>query len=134
MTRTRMALVIGVCALTSGCSTITTGTTDVINISSVPEGATVELDGRMYRTPFSVRLPRTKSYDVVVRKEGYLPARRVIARVGKAASTGNLLLGGLPGIMTDQSTGAAFRLFPTDLKVELVPAGSPGEKVYESSR
>lgn len=134
MTTASVALLVSVCIAAAGCSTITTGTTDVVRISSVPDGATVELDGRTYQTPVSLTLSRSKSYEVVIRKDGYLPAHRVIARVGNSASTGNLLVGGLPGILTDQSTGAAFRLFPTDLMVELVPASGPAEKVYESSR
>jgi hypothetical protein len=96
--------------------------------------ATVELDGRTYQTPTSVTLSRNKSYDVVIRKEGYLPAHRVISRIGNTATSGNLLVGGIPGILTDQSTGAAFRLFPTDLRVDLVPTNSPGEKIYEGKR
>lgn len=131
MTRTALAVIMSVCVVTASCSTITTGTTDVIKISSVPDGATVELDGRTYHTPVSVTLSRNKAYDVVIRKEGYLPAHRVISRVGNPATVANLLVGGVPGILADQSTGAAFRLFPTDLRVDLVPANSPGEKIYD---
>ncbi len=134
MTKTSVAVVIGLCVGMSDCSTIITGTTDVIRISSVPDGATVELDGRTYHTPISVTLSRDKSYDVVIRKEGYLPAHRVISRVGNAVTTANLVLGGVPGLLTDQSTGAAFRLFPTDLRVDLVPVDRPGEKIYEGER
>lgn len=134
MNTASVVLLVGICMAFAGCATITTGTTDVVRISSVPDGATVELDGRTYQTPVSLTLSRDRSYDVVIRKDGYLPAHRVIARVGNAASTGNLLIGGLAGIVADQSTGAAFRLFPTDLTVELVPATGPAERVYESVR
>ena len=133
MSGTSVILTVGLCVLTAGCATVTTGTTDVITMSSVPEGATIEVDGRTYQTPVSVTLSRTRSYDVVIRKDGYLPAHRVISRVGNTATEGNLLVGGIVGILTDQSTGAAFRLAPTDLKVELVPAGSANEKIYERS-
>lgn len=131
MRRALVILIVGLCAVTAGCATMTSGTTDVIRISSIPDGATVEVDGRTYQTPISLTLPRTKSYDVVIRKEGYLPAHRVISRVGNTATEGNLIAGGIVGILTDQSTGAAFRLVPNDLKVDLVPAGSADEKIYE---
>lgn len=81
MARTSLAVIMGVCVITAGCSTNTTGTTDVSRISSVPDGATVELDGMTYQTPVSVTLSRNKSYDVVIRKEGYLSAHRVISPV-----------------------------------------------------
>lgn len=130
MTKASIAVIVGVYVIAAGCSTIVTGTTDVVRISSVPDGATVELNGKTYETPASVTLPRDRSYDVVIRKEGYQPAHRVISRVGSTASSGNLLVGGLVGVLTDQATGAAFRLFPTDLRVELVPENR-GEKVYD---
>ena len=86
--------------------------------------------GQSYRTPVTLTLSRTRSYDVIVQKDGFLEARRVISRVGNSISTANLLVGGFVGIMTDQSSGAAFRLYPTELNVDLVPT-TTSERVYK---
>ena len=131
MTRLSAILAMGAGVIMASCSTITSGTTDVVRISSIPDHATVEIDGKTYATPVTLTLSRSRSYEVLIQKEGYLPAHRVISRVGNTATEGNFIAGGMVGLLTDQSTGAAFRLFPTDLSVELVPAGSPDEKIYE---
>jgi len=127
----RFALLL--CVSVSGCATVTSGTTDTIRINSVPPDAAVTLAGQSYRTPVTLTLSRTRSYDVTIQKDGLLEARRVISRVGNSISTGNLLVGGVIGIMADQSSGAAFRLYPTELNVDLVPTTST-ERVYKRSQ
>src|SRR5262245_57608074 len=116
----------------SGCATVLSGTTDTVRINSVPADATVLVDGRSYQTPVSLTLSRTRSYDVIIHKDGYLTVRRVILQVGNSVSTGNLVAGGVIGILADQSSGAAFRLYPTELDVELVST-TPSERVYDRS-
>jgi len=128
--RIGLRLVLLLCVTASGCATVTSGTTDTIRIESVPPDATVTLAGQSYRTPVTLTLSRTRSYDVIVQKDGFLEARRVISRVGNSISTANLLVGGVVGIMTDQSSGAAFRLYPTELNVDLVST-TTSERVYK---
>lgn len=128
-----MRIFLPVCLLiASGCATAISGTNESVWVDSVPRNATFILNDHLYRTPASVTLSRTRSYDIVIQKEGFLEARRVVVQVGNSASTGNLLVGGAVGILIDQSSGAAFRLYPTMLSVELAPT-TPSERVYKSN-
>jgi len=43
-----------------------------VNIKSSPSGATVEIENKNYKTPFSVLLTRNKEYKITVYKTGYL--------------------------------------------------------------
>lgn len=122
------------CFAAFGWATAITGTTDVVRITSMPPGATATIDGQSYQTPVTLTLSRTKSYDITFQKSGYLPAHRSISRVGNAVTEANLIAGGVVGILTDQASGAAFRLYPTDVTVELAPTDPVSEKVYLHDR
>ena|SRR5207244_2236622 len=118
-----------VMTIASGCATLVSGTTDVVRIDSIPSDANVTLDGETYRTPVTLTLSRLRPHYVTLQKDGYLAARRVISRVGNRATEGNLVVGGVLGILADQSSGAAFQLHPTELHVDLVPT-TTSERVY----
>ena len=116
--------------LGAGCATLTSGTTEVVRITTDPADATITVAKQTHRAPAEITLSRRDSYIATVQHDGYLTLHRGICRVGNAASTGNLLVGGAVGVLTDQSTGAAFALYPTVLNVQL-PATTPGERVFD---
>jgi len=123
-----------VLAATSGCATIVSGTTERIRFESSPPGAQVRVDGRSYTTPAAAELSRKNNYDVQFEKNDYLPATRQVTRDTNGWVWGNILIGGLIGLVVDYSTGAANDLEPDLVSVDLVrtpppPAsnGTPGE-------
>lgn|GEM_PF-307321 len=108
--------------LFSSCATMKNGPTQLVFFNSNPHGALITIDGKEYgTTPKSIELRRDcgsrdikdkKSYDVVIDLEGYSPYEIKITREidGKNWFLGNLLLGGVIGMMIDASTGSMYKL------------------------
>ena len=98
-----------------GCATITQGTTQPINIDSDPNGAdcTLTREGQALSsvtTPAPVTIKRHAStIHVVCKKAGYEDGRVIMNSRFETASAGNVLLGGIIGVMVDASSGANTR-------------------------
>ena len=110
------------CCLT-GCATIAHGPNQSVVFTSMPAGATVEVDGKVRgTTPTTVVLPREKkTYDVRVTKDGYMEATAQLIAEVSGWIWGNLAIGGLFGIVVDMATGAMNNLTPDRLAVTLTP-------------
>jgi len=120
-----VALCLNFAMLASGCATIIHGTTQQVSIRTVPQGADAIIDGEQRgRTPLQVELKRNRNHMVILRKEGYKDESRPITKVLSGAVAGNLVLGGLIGGGIDLMTGAANRLVPENLVVELIKGKS----------
>ena len=122
--------------LTSGCTTITRGTKDVLVIESDPPGANVKLSsGETGRTPTSFELPRKRSLVVFIEKEGYEPIEVNVTpknvSAGGVGMAGNVLIGGLIGMGVDSATGAMKDLFPNPINVNLVKIGEGESTLVE---
>ncbi len=114
-------------ALGLGCATIVSGTSDEVRLSSKPSGAsvTVRPGALSFTTPTTVELSCSQGpYLLTFALEGYESQRAYIAAKGNPWLYGNILLGGVPGILVDWLTGAYVRLVPTEIEVELVPNAS----------
>ena len=106
----------------SSCCTIVSGTSQAVTIRSEPSGAEVTIDGTAAgTTPLTVQLRRRDQHLIEVSKEG----------AGKAVVTtttrmngwlwGNLLFGGIIGIIVDSVDGAARRIAPDTYNLQLKP-------------
>lgn len=114
--------------LSSGCASITTGTTQPLTVTTKQAGnniagAACELTngkGTYYvTTPGTVTVTRSFSDMVVVCKKDPLPdANMVVKSSVKAMAFGNILLGGLVGVVVDTSTGAAYD-YPQSFELEM---------------
>ena len=87
-------------SLSSGCATVTRGTTQEIAVDSTPQGARVETTGgAAYTTPFAVKLKRNISHSLAFTKAGYQPAKAVVTPAisggGAAGMAGNIMVGGI---------------------------------------
>lgn len=118
-------LVVSAVLLVAGCATVTRGTTDVLVVNSLPQGAQVQLSNGMSctATPCSFKLPRKSDLKVTVSKER---CQTVVTNVthktagaGAAGVAGNVLVGGLIGLGVDAATGASQDLVPNPLEVTL---------------
>lgn len=112
-------------AFSSGCATVTRGTTEQITVQSDPSGASVRLsNGFTGITPATFTVPRKGDLMVTVSKDGYetsdvaLPSQ--LAGAGTAGFLGNALIGGIIGGGVDMATGATLSHVPNPLKVSLV--------------
>ena len=113
------AVVIGtmLASLTAGCASITTGKEQRLTFDTDPAGAdcTVTqagIDIGRFQTPRMLSVRRANGPLVVAcRKAGYHQTRAMISSTMSDGAWGNLVAGGVIGIMIDQSSGAAFRYY-----------------------
>lgn len=110
----------------SGCATVTRGSSEAFVIETDPTGASATLStGQQCKTPCSLELKRKKEFVVKIEKDGYeLVEANIssqVAGAGAAGMAGNVLLGGLIGAAVDVGTGATKELKPNPLVVKLVP-------------
>lgn len=110
------------CYLLSSCASIVSGSTQKVKFSSNPSGAIVWVDGvNLGLTPVTSKLKRNKkSQKVKIELEGYKTQELVLERKLNGWFFGNILIGGIIGIVVDASTGAMYSLSPKELNVELV--------------
>jgi hypothetical protein len=123
-----LAVAATVVVLFSGCAAITTGTTQPLTVTTKQNGANVagascEMTngkGTYYVvTPGTVTVSRSYSDMVVVCKKDPLPdALMTVKSSVKAMAFGNIILGGLVGVVVDTSTGAAYD-YPSTFELEM---------------
>jgi uncharacterized protein YceK len=117
----------------SGCASIISGSTDNIVVSSTPIGADFTVTNRQGSavhhgiTPQTVVVERGasyfegQSYILDFKKDGYIPKSFTLNHDDNPWVIGNLLFGGLIGLLiVDPSTGAMYD-FPENLSVNLDP-------------
>lgn len=108
--------------LIPGCASLMQGSTQQISVTSIPPGATLVVDGfQRLKTPAVVELSRKESHRLEFSLEGYHPEVVDIRQVSSNMVAGNIIAGGLIGYAVDHSTGAAFRLVPEIVQVNLRP-------------
>ena len=109
--------------LMTNCAAIIHGNKQLVNFSSQPSGAKVYIDGKDYgTTPTSVELKRIgrlkgestvkKEYNVKIDLEGYYPYEIKVKRTVDGWFFGNLIFGGLVGIIIDAASGSMYKLTP----------------------
>lgn len=115
------AVVATLLAFSSGCATVMSGTSEHIRFESMPSGAEVTIDGEAHTTPARVKLSRRQNHEVTFNMPGYLSVQRQVLQSTNPWLFGNILLGGLIGIIVDTSSGASNDLKPDLVYVKLVP-------------
>lgn len=107
-------------AILPGCASIISGSKQNVRINSRPPGATVEIDGSPAgRTPMAANLERKTSHRVVISLRGYKPYEVTLEQKFNGWVLGNILIGGLIGIIIDSSTGATYYLTPGEIDAAL---------------
>lgn len=124
-----LKLLVPVAALwLSGCATITTGSSQTLTLDTQPPGAACifrregAVIGAVNPTPGSIAVD--KSYrDIEIRcnKPGHLEASGRIGSSFQAMTFGNILFGGLIGLVVDASSGASAQYEPA-ITIVLVPS------------
>lgn len=114
--------------LLAGCAFIISKDSQDISVNSDPVGAkvTVATTGGVVvfegTTPASVKLKRKNKYTVTVNMEGYLEKTIQIDQSINPMVIGNLLCGGIPGLVVDGITGAMWNLEPEQIVITLQTA------------
>ena len=129
---------LGAAWLVAGCATVTTGTTQQINIDSEPQAAdcTLVREGvtlGSVTTPAPITIKRHAStIQVVCKKAGYEDGRVIMNSRFETASAGNFVLGGIIGVMVDSSTGANSR-YEANVLVRLTSLSPADQKIQAAA-
>jgi hypothetical protein len=126
---------LGAVLFLASCATIVHGTKQKITVNSEPAGAKVVVRGvEMATTPAIIELERNNP-NVVLRfeKEGYEPVEIMLKRKTSGWIWGNILLGGVFGLVIDFINGAAYELSPTEVKAVLKELEKQGMNIEDLS-
>ena len=129
MKELRVVLIATLIVAVSGCATVTRGTKDFFEIESEPSGASVALsNGVTCVTPCAMELPRKHPFTATFTLEGHKPLTAEVvpkqAAAGTAGMAGNVLIGGLIGVVADSTSGAMKDLYPNPLVAQLAAEDS----------
>ena len=108
------------------CATIMHGTREGIPISSQPSGAMVTVDDTLQvgATPVSVELRRkNKTHKIKLELAGYEPFEMATTRRVSGWVWGNIVFGGLIGLVVDAATGGLYNVKPETVVAELRKQG-----------
>jgi len=96
-----------------GCATLVQGSSQEVSIVSNPAAAAISVDGKpMGTTPAVVRLTRQESHLLRLDLDGYQPFEMPLERKTSGWVWGNVVFGGVIGVVVDASTGAMYKLSP----------------------
>jgi hypothetical protein len=116
----------------AGCATVVSGTTQTIGVNTDPEGADCQftrkgvLVGRVNPTPGTIQIGKDyESVSVLCQKEGFDDTAGVIGSEFQAMTLGNILLGGIIGVVVDAASGAMTK-YPDVVTFTLIP------KIFDS--
>ena len=110
-------------SVVSGCATIVhLGGNEELNVSSEPAGAKVVIDGtERGLTPLATKVERKKDHAVVLTKEGFEENQSRVESHLSWWVAGNVILGGLVGILVDVLSGGGYTIEPDAVAVTLKP-------------
>lgn len=116
--------------LLSGCATIVNGSRQSVGINSTPGGAEIFVDDvSVGKTPALISVKRNDSKVVKLTYEGYQPYEVKLTRNVSGWIAGNILLGGLVGLVVDAVTGSMYKLSP-----DQIAAGLKKGDAYSSNK
>lgn len=114
--------------LLPGCATLVDGTTQDIAIRTAPMGAVCTLQrgmedlGTIASTPGHLLVERGKQdLTVICRKPGWETAVIGIKSGFTGVTVGNLVIGGLPGVIVDAASGSDYLYGDTDKIILMTP-------------
>ncbi len=121
MRKTFLLAGLSITLLLPSCASIVSGSKQNINFNSTPSGATVWVDDvNLGVTPVIAQLERIKkNQKVKIELQGYKPYELILNRKTNGWIWGNILFGGIIGIIIDASSGAMYRLTPDQIEAQL---------------
>lgn len=120
----RLFVVLVVLSATS-CATFIHGTKQRVNVSSVPDKATVTINGlKRGSTPLLINLQRNDFHTINIDLAGYEPYEIKLEQKFSGWVFGNILIGGLIGLVIDSVSGAIYKLEPKEVVANLTEVAS----------
>jgi len=121
------------CSMLVGCASIVSGRSANVAIDSYPSNAHVTIHDKQGRTVASLMTPGVVSlkrnrkyflpaqYTATIEAPGYAPAEVSIRSTVNPWVLGNIVIGGVPGLIVDNATGAAWRPKQSEIHSQLAP-------------
>ena len=138
---------VAIALLLPGCASIVSGRHADVVIDSYPSNAHVVIrdgDGRAVtslNTPGTVSLKRNRRffmparYTAIIDAPGYETVHVPIRSTVNPWVLGNVVIGGVPGLIVDNATGAAWKPKQSEIHRELVPSDGVGaEQMYSADQ
>ncbi len=120
----------------SGCASIVSGKKQDLAIRSNPPGADVLIDGTVAgTTPMITNLVRKRRHEIQFKKDGYPDITKGTTRGFNWWYTGNIIFGGIIGLIVDPITGAMYKIKPQEIFVDYTapsPVVTDGEGKKEA--
>ena len=120
-------IVVAIASLTSGCATIVKGSSQGVSVKTDPPGAACELArkgttvGIVNPTSGTAQVSKSAAaLDVTCKKQGYLDATASLSSSVQGWTFGNILIGGVVGLVVDAGSGAMHEYQP-EVLVKLLP-------------
>ena len=108
----------------TGCASIVNGTHEKFVFDSKPTHAMISVDGNSTaRTPAQVSLKRNSNHTVRISLPHYQAQTITLTQSVNGWMFGNLLFGGLIGIVIDATDGAMYKLTPSQMNVYAEKSG-----------
>jgi hypothetical protein len=130
MTSSRLSTIFALAALSllGGCATLTTSSSQTVTMTTEPPGAacTFKREGKVVGvvnpTPGSLSVSKSHAaIDVSCTKDGFLDSTGTVGSRFQAMTFGNILFGGIIGIVVDAASGATAEYEPT-ITIRLTPS------------
>ncbi|MFC1510041.1 PEGA domain-containing protein [Candidatus Omnitrophota bacterium] len=105
----------------SGCATIVSGRNQDLPVYSSPSGAIVSVGTMKQTSPATFALDRRQgAYVVTVEKDGYESVEVKLKKGVNGWVFGNIVFGGIIGLVIDISTGSASKFTPDEVDANLI--------------
>ncbi len=106
--------------LFSSCATIISGSKQNVKFASNPSSASIFIDEvEVGKTPFEIKLARKSEHSVLIKLDGYQTYQTNLTKEFNAWYLGNILIGGLIGLIIDPITGAIYNLSPSEINAQM---------------
>lgn len=120
MKKTIIISSLAILLLTSSCATIVSGSKQNVKFASNPSSAKIFIDEvEVGKTPFEIKLARKSEHQVLIKLEGYQTYQTTLTKKFNGWFVGNILIGGLIGLIIDPITGAMYNLSPGEINAEM---------------
>ncbi len=120
MRKTIISSTLAIALLTSSCATIISGSKQNVKFDSNPSTATIYIDEvEVGKTPFEIKLTRKSEHSVMIKLDGYQTYETKLTKKFNAWYIGNILFGGLIGVIIDPITGAIYNLTPDQINAQM---------------
>ncbi len=126
-----IGLLLIIVVLLTGCASIIHGSRQDIRVVSNPSGAVVRvnLNNQATTTPGMLTLSRKEiAYALTFEKEGYKPVEVSLRRTVDGWLFGNIIFGGIIGIVIDFASGSAYKLTPGEVEIALGEMSASAKK------